>query len=185
MKILQKTTPTKLSILFAEAIRAQSEAEHEVMNQANIPTCPDTSLLLSDDAGLNGWSAKMFLHQMMLLSYPVWSCLDTEQLLSELMPIRLRVNVGKGILLSDVIKLPENVSQECYRTQKMVQGLIRRALARGRSFRLLLRTEQDTIPVIVTFTTAIYESWTVTSEQPLPDSLKNGLMDTLKPVLQE
>lgn len=63
----------------------------------------------------------------------------------------------------------------------MVQGVIRRALARGRSFRLLLRTERDTIPVIVTFgKNGGCESWTVTSAKPLPDSLRDGLLDYLK-----
>lgn len=64
----------------------------------------------------------------------------------------------------------------------MVQALIRRALARGRSFRLLLRTAHDTIPVIVTFgkKDEDYASWTATSAKPLPDSLLAGLLDYLK-----
>jgi hypothetical protein len=64
----------------------------------------------------------------------------------------------------------------------MVQGLIRRALARGRSLRLLLRTEHDTIPVIVTFGSLKKdcEFWTLKSEKVLPDSLRDGLLDFLK-----
>lgn len=97
-------------------------------------------------------------------------------------PQRIRARAGSGISLSDFIKPPGEASETSLRTAKMVAGLIRRSSARGRSFRLLLRTEHDTTPVIVTFGKRgeDSESWTVTSARPLPDSLKAGLLDYLR-----
>jgi len=159
---------------------APSEARPGPSGAQNSPTFPDMSLPWSLEAGPGGWSAKMFLHQMMSASLPDWKPLDTERLLSGLTPIRLRVSAAKEITLSALVKTPGFASGCTYRTSKMVQGLIRRALARNRSFRLLLRTERDTTPVIVTFGTADSASWTLKSEKPLPDSLKDGLLDFLR-----
>lgn len=148
-----------------------------------IPTSPDTGLPWSEDFALGGWSAKMFLHQLLRTSRPAWKPSDTEQLLSEWTPLRIRGKAGKGITLLDVIKPAVKVSADSFRTSRMAQGVIRRALARGRSFRLLLRTERDTIPVIVTFGTPRENDsafWTLRSAKPLPDSLATGLLDFLK-----
>lgn len=146
------------------------------------PICPDTSLPWSADYALGGWSARMFLHQLLTTTQSHWSTWDTERLLSERTPLRFRANLGKGISLSEFVMPPDTAWFGCFRTAHMVRGLIRRALARGRSFRLLLRTEQDTIPVIVTFGSQAVdsESWTLKSGKPLPDSLANGLLENLK-----
>jgi len=168
--------------LWQEETPAQNTAEREATEKARAPICPDTSLPWSDDFALNGWSARMFLHQLLSISQPVWKHSDTERLLSESTVPHLRANLGSEISLSDVIRSPAGNSQEpSFRTAKMVQGLIRRALARGRSLRLLLRTERDTTPVIVTFGTNAmdYASWSLKSASALPDSLKDGLLDFL------
>jgi len=147
------------------------------------PTSPDISLPWSPISGPGGWSAKMWLHQMIKISLPHWNYSDTELLLSEQMPLRLQAKTGSGILLSDVIKRPAQASiNSCYLTAKAVKGIVRRSLKRNKSFRVLLSTEHDTIPVIVIFGNRQkkdLEYWTVKSEQPLRDSLKIGLLDFL------
>lgn len=179
-KMLQKTTPTHQLTLFAAAIPVLSGAGPGATDKAKAPTCPDTSLPWSEDCGPGGWSAKMFLHQMLQISQPHWKCSDTESLLSEQMPVHLQVREESEISLSDVIKKPGQASPESYTTPATIRGIIRRALARGRSFRVLLRTEHDTIPVTVTFSTEDSESWTVKSGRPLPGSLKEDFLNFLR-----
>lgn len=165
------------------AIHAPGIAEPEATETATAPTCPDTSLPWSEDFALDGWSARMFLHQLLATSRPAWKPSDTDAWLSASTPLRLRASLGSGISLSAVIRSPhENSREPSFRTAKMVQGLIRRALARGRSLRLLLRTEQDTIPVIVMFGPpgTGCESWSLRSASDLPDCLKDGLLDFLR-----
>lgn len=182
MKTSAKVIPNWNQLtLFVGETHAPSTPEPGVTEKAKAPISPDTSLPWLEDYDLGGWSAKMFLHQLLITSMQPWHTSDTEQLLSEWTPLRLRANLGSEISLSDVIKKPGKALEASFRTSKMVQGLIRRSLARGRSLRLLLRTEQDTIPVIVTFTNSEdYESWTVTSGKDLLDSQKNSLLDFLR-----
>lgn len=176
----EKTTSTQLT-LFAEVIPAPHIPERGQYGEQNMPISPDTSLPWSDDYAHDGWSARMFLHQLLSTSMQHWQPLDTERLLSEWTPRRLRANLARETSLSDAIKPPGQTLPTSFRTPKMVRGLIRRALARGRSLRLLLRTEHDTIPVIVTFTKADdYGSWTATSAKALPASLRDGLLDFLR-----
>ncbi len=174
--------PSATQTLLPEAILVPSIPGREAMEKAIPPTSPDTSLPWSEDYALGGWSARMYLHQLSVTSQPAWKHSDTERLLSDWTPLRLRGNLGSGTLLSVAIKPPEKAWFGSFRTANMVRGLIRRALERGRSLRLLLRTEQDTIPVIVMFG-SLKEgcgSWTVTSAKPLPDSLRDGLLANLK-----
>ena len=177
-------TAPRLNVTFsAVAIRARSTHERDQMEKASIPTCPDTSLPWSDDYDLGGWSARMFLHQLFRISTPHWKPSDTERLLSDSTPPRLRGKVGSGISLSDVLEPPDTThSEACFRDTDMVRVLIRRALARGRSLRLLLVTERGTTPVIVTFGRkgAPCDCWSAMSEPDLPDSLKTGLLDYLQ-----
>lgn len=157
--------------------------EPEATEPQNIPTCPVTVSAWSDDAALNGWSARMFLHQLLTTSRPHWNVLDSERLLSAWTPFHIRDRAVNEISLSAVIKPAGKASEKSFMTSRTVEGIIRRAWARGRSFRLLLRIEQDTIPMIVTFGTRQNKSseyWTVKSGKPLPDSLKAGLLDHLK-----
>ena len=172
-------TSTRLTVSRVET-RVRSTAERVRMATQGIPTSPDTSLPWSEDCALDGWSARMFLHQLLATSRSHWTPSDTTQLLSGSKARVLRANLGSGISLSGIIVT--ECSEECFRTSRMVQGLIRRALARGRSLRLLLRTERDTIPAIVIFGSrnADYASWTLKSAKPLPDFLRDGLLDFLR-----
>jgi len=167
--------------LFVEVIPAPHIPGQAQYGEQDIPISPDISLPWLDDCVHNGWSARMFLHQLLTISMPDWQPLDTEQLLSGWTPQRLRANLARETSLSDAIKSPGKTLPASFRTARMVQGLIRRALARGRSLRLLLRTEHDTIPVIVTFTKANdCASWTAMSAKPLLASLRDGLLDFLR-----
>lgn len=172
-------------ISLREVIHALSEAERDQMVKADIPTSPDTSLPWSENAGQDGWSAKMFLHQMISTSWHHWKSWDTERLLSGLTPLRLQAKGGSGISLSDQLKKPGRALPKAYSLPKTIVGLFRRASARCRSFRVLLRTERDTIPVIVTFGMGSFESLMVRSEHPLPAYLLAGWLDFLRRALQE
>jgi hypothetical protein len=171
--------------LFQVAIPVLSEAEREAMVKAIPQTYQDISSEWLESAGHGGYSAKMFLHQMMLTLRPHWSCSDTDRLLSGQTPLRLQVNNESEILLSHQIKKPGKAHSGSYVNFKAIQVIIRRAVRRGRSFRVLLRTDNDTIPVIVTFTTEDCESWTLKSDSDLPACLKDGLMGVLKAAWQE
>ena len=180
---LQAMTTSATQICLPLVTPAPNILALEATEPRAIPTYPDTGLPWSEDFALGGWSARMFLHQLLCTSRPAWKPSDTEQSLSEWTPLRIQGKAGKGITLSDVIKPAGKVSEDSFRTSRMVQVLIRRALARGRSFRLLLHTERDTTPVIVMFGTREQKNfafWTVKSEKPLPDSLAAGLLDYLK-----
>ena len=167
--------------LLAET-HAQNTREPGQTATVIIPTCPDTSLPWPEDFALGGWSARMFLHQLLSGSNARWHTSDTERVLSDWTPARSQANPGSGRSLSAIIKSPKRLCEQSFRTDRMVRGLIRRCLERGRSLRLLLHTELATIPVIVIFGTnpLDYESWTVKSENPLPDSLVGGLLDFLR-----
>jgi len=174
------TTQQQLT-LFVVATPAPSIPALEATVKAEPPTCPDTSLPWSDDYALDGWSARMFLHQLLSTSTLHWWPSDTEQLLSDWMPQRLQASIGSGISLSDVIKPPGQSYDSSFRTARMVRGMMRRVLRRSKSLRVLLRTEHDTIPVTVTFwNPGDSASWTVTSESVLPDFLRDGLLDFLR-----
>ena len=178
---LPNTTLRQLT-LFVEATLAPNIPAPGPMATAGTPICPDTSLPWSDDYALGGWSARMFLHQLLTTSRWDWKPSDTESALSAATPIRLRLNADSGTLSSvNWASIHKTPRERSVRSASMVVGLIRRALARGRSFRLLLVTELDTIPVIVIFTTPITgsEFFTLRSENPLPDFLRDGLKDFL------
>lgn len=177
----------RVSISSVVETHVPSTAALAATETPDIPTFPDTTLPWSEDFSLNGWSARMFLHQLSITSTPRWEHSDTERWLSGWTPLRLRANLGNGTSLSDAIKPPGKASATCFRTARMVRGLMRRALARGKSFRLLLRTARDTIPVIVTFGSPVGDcaSWTVTSGKPLRESLVDGLLNFLRQHAQE
>ena len=155
------------------------------MARAKPLTCQDISLDWLEQAGQDGYSAKMFLHEMILTSRPHWKCSDTERLLSEQTPLRLRLNVAFETSLLPQLKPPGKAMPGSYVSCKAIRGILRRALRRGKSFRVLLRTDSDVIPVIVTFSTDGYEFWTVTSDNDLPECLRDGLMAVLKAALPE
>src|SRR5690554_3607946 len=162
-RLKSKTLP-----LFLEAIPVLSAAERAELGNVPVPTSPDTSSLWSDKCGPGGWSAKMFLHQMMSTLRPGWDVLDTERLLSEQTQVRLQAKTGSGISLSDVLKPPNCANLWSYRNLRQVKFLLQRALRRDRSFRVLLHGPTDMIPAIVTFGTGSLESWTVKRGKDLP-----------------
>lgn len=167
---------------FVAATPAQATRGLDPTASPAVPTCPVSFLEWSDDNNLNGWSARTFLHQLLIGSMPHWRPLDTERLLSEWTPLRLRGNPASATSLSDAIRPATKVSAGCFRSAKMVRGVIRRASARGRSLRVLLRTEHATTAVIVTFGTKASDcaSWMVQSERHFPACLTDGLLDFLR-----
>lgn len=125
----------------------------------------------------------MFLHQLFKSSNSRWKPSDTERLLSSQTPSIIRVNGESDILLSDVLKPPGRALSHSYVSLKAMSRIIRRAKNRSRTFRVLLRTHDDTIPATVTFGshgTDGSESWTLTSVKSLQGSHQAGLMVFLK-----
>ena len=171
--------------LFQEEIPVLSEAERVAMVKAKPLISLDISSEWLENAGPRGYSAKMYLHEMLLTLRPHWSCSDTDRLLSGQTPLRLQVNNESEISLSDQLKKPGKAHSGSYVSFKGIRGIIRRAVRRGKSFRVLLRSDNDTIPAIVTFLTEDSESWTVTSDNALPECLKGGLMAVLKAAWHE
>ena len=174
--------------LFAEEIHVLSGLKQDQYGgPENVQTTPDISLPWSKDAGPDGYSAKMFLHQTIRTFVPHWNCSDTERLLSEQTLTRLRLKTEQGISLSDVIKPPLQTSSDFLLSDKAATGLIARNIKRKRDILVLLRTHVDTMRVRVTFgmVQGGLEPQIKTREQNLPDSLLDGLMDYLKQRLHE
>lgn len=174
--------------LFQEEIHALSDRRQEAYGEAGpVLTGPDTSLPWSKEAGPDGWSAKMFLHQTIKIFAPHWRCSDTERLLSEQTPIRLQAKTEQETTLSDVIKPPVQRESDFILSDKAARGLISRNIKRQRDILVLLRTPADTMRVMVTFGTGPggLEPLIKTKEQDLPDSLLDGLTDYLKQRLRE
>lgn len=177
------TTSHQLT-LFAEAIPALYEAKREQIDRRNIPTCPDITSPWLHNAGPDGYSAKMFLHQMMSNLHPHWNCLDTERLLSPQMPHRLPDKTEGAISLSDVLKKPGFADSKSYISEKASLGILKREKKRRRGILVLLRTASDTMRVTVSFgkdgEPCVLR--TAKSVSDFPDSLSVGLMDYLKHV---
>ena len=174
--------------LFQAEIRALSEARQDQLGDLeNVQTIPDISLPWYRDAGPNGYSAKMFLHQTIKTFAPDWSCSDTERLLSEQTPTRLQAKIEPGISLSDVIKPGMQKNSDFILSDKAAKGLIKRNIKRQRDILVLLRTRADTMRVMVTFGTDPdgFEPQIKTRERNLPASLLGGLTDYLKRLLRE
>ena len=173
--------------LFQGEIRALSGQKPGASMELIIPTCPDTSLPWSASVGPNGFSAKMFLHQTLQTLRPRWTCSDTEALLSRQMPIRIQAKTEPEKLLSDVLKKPSSANSSSYISDKAARGLIRRNIIRRRAILVLLRTDADTMRVMVTFGTEgrDYGLQIKTKEKRLPAFLLDGLTDYLRQRLHE
>jgi len=129
------------SMLFVEEIPALHVPWPEGIDRVSIPTCPDTSLPWSGDFALGGWSARMFVHQILSTLLPGWSCSDTESLLLRSTLVISQVRVGGGSSASDALLPCAPDSSDLYLTPQMVVGLLRRAAKRKRPLqRVLLRT---------------------------------------------
>ena len=107
------------------------------------PISPDSSLPWSADCAHGGWSARMFLHQMLAISRPHWTSSATESWLSSWTLGTSQLRVAGGSSLSDAMLPIAPDSPDLYLTPRMVRGLLRRALGRRRPLqRVLLRTPQ-------------------------------------------
>jgi len=149
----------------------------------DIPTYRDTSLPWSDDFALHGWSAKMFLHQMLSNSSPHWKCSDTDSLLSNSTVAILRVRVAKDISVSDVLLTSCPSSSELFLTRRMILDLAKRAVKnRRRLQRVLLRTRTGwrRSVVIVSSRGGGFGFSLAKSEKPCKDSPEAGLLAYLE-----
>gem|GEM_PF-2165697 len=170
------------STLFAEEIHALHVPWPEGIGPASIPICPDTSLPWSGDFAHRGWSARMFVHQMLSTLLPGWSCSDTESLLSRSTLVISQVRVAGGSSVSDALLPCAPDSSELYLTPQMVMGLLRRAWKRKRPLqRVLLRTPTGWLRRTLTVTSrnGVYECSIRPNANPCRGSPEAGLLDYL------
>jgi hypothetical protein len=203
------TIAIQQSLWQAEIHALSDQRQGQSGDQVPVQTIPDTSLPWSKEAGPDGYSAKMFLHQTIKTFASGWSFSDTERLLSEQTPTRLQARIEPATSLSDVIKPPKQTSSDFILSDKAVRGLIRRNIIRRRAILVLLRTHADMTRVMVTFGIVgqplprvkvgqllkmdifvkldgvDYELLIQTKEQHLQGSLLDGLTDYLKQRLRE
>lgn len=172
--------------LFTGAIPAHDTAEHGKSTPMRT-TCPDGSLPWSDNAGPDGWSARMFLHQLSITSQPLWRPSDTESLLSGWKAERLRASPARESSLSDVIKPHATAFANSFKTLKLVRSAIRRHLSAGRCLHVFVRTRAGSDLVRCSFgkkATGEFGSLTVRSESGSLDFRPDGLVAFLGSLAQ-
>lgn len=109
--------------------------------RAAVPISPDGSSQWPEDRAHDGWSARMFVHQMLSTSRPPWTSSDTESLLSRSTLETSQVRVAGGSSASAALLAEPPTSPELYLTRPMLMALCRRAVKRRRRLqRVLLRT---------------------------------------------
>lgn len=170
------------STLFAEEIPALRVPWPEGIGRVSIPTCPDTSLLWLGDFAHRGWSARMFVHQILSTSLPGWSCSDTESLLSHSTLVISQVRVAGGSSVSAALLSYAPDSSDLYLTPQMVVGLLRRGWKRKRPLqRVLLRTPTGWLRKTLTVTSrdGVYECSIRSNVKPCRGSPEAGLLDYL------
>ncbi len=151
------------------------------------PISPDTSLPWQDDQAHNGWSARMFLHQILSNSHSHWRPSDTESLLSGWMLETSQVRVAGGSSASDALQDSLLDSHELYLTRQMVLGLCRRAVKRKRPLqRVLLHTPAGWLRRTVTVTSRGegYAFSLPKSVNVFKDSPEAGLLAFLEAVVE-
>lgn len=166
-----------------EEIPALRAPELAGLSTPAVPICPDTSLQWSDDYAHDGWSARMFLHQMIKSLRPAWSYLDTERLLSCSTLGILPVRVAGGSSLSDALEKASPDSAAQYLNPQMVVGLARRSKKRKRPLQhVLLRipTGWRRRTVIVSSQGEGFEFSLPKSVKVFKDSPEAGLLDWLR-----
>lgn len=162
-------------------VRAPFVRSQETYKAVHPPTSPDTSLPWSQDAGPGGWSAKMFVHQMLAISQRPWNCSDTERLLSRSTAPRLPGNPGRESSLSEHLAATRTPSPTCFMSQQRVSSILRRHAAKGRSFRVFWRDGADVGSAMIAFgTRGDCASVRATKLSALPVCLPDGLVDFLK-----
>ena len=170
------------STLFAGEIPALHVPWPEGIDRANIPIYPDTSLPWSGDFALGGWSARMFVHQILSTLLPDWNSWDTESLLSRSTLVISQVRVAGGSSVSAALLRCAPDSSDLYLTPQMVSGLLRRAWKRKRPLqRVLLRTPTGWLRKTLTVTNrdGAYECSIRQNANPCRDSPEAGLLDYL------
>lgn len=170
------------STLFAEEIPALHVPWPEGIVRASTPICPDTSLPWPGDFVHSGWSARMFVHQMLSTLLPGWSCSDTELLLSRSTLVISQVRVAGGSSVSDALLSCAPDSSDLYLTPQMVVGLLRRGWKRKRPLqRVLLRTPTGWLRKTLTVTSrdGVYECSIRPNANPCRGSPEAGLLDFL------
>ena len=140
----QKTRSDPASALWGEILAPFEPWRREFMARAS-PTCRVIFWRWSSAAGLDGLSAKMFVHLMWSSLRADWTCSDTQTWFSRRTQRRLRVRCDAVSGWWDSIsREPLIGSSEHALTPKAVTGLarrwcIRRNLGWGNSLRVLLR----------------------------------------------
>lgn len=181
----QQKPPEQL-ILFAVETPALHVRWPRGIEKARVPISPDTSLPWSEDYVQNGWSARMFLHQMLCTSQQLWNCSNTELLLLRSTLVISQVRVAEGNSSSEALLNSAPNSNDYYLTPRMVLGLCRRAVKRKRRLqRVLLRTQQGWRRRTLTVTNRgkAYEFSLVRNVKPSRGSPEAGLMDYLARVV--
>ena len=102
-------------------------------------TCLDTFSQWSQDANLNGFSAKMFVTLMQWSSTRHWSCADTEALLSRWIAPRLRVREGLVSSWQDSIQKAPPKDSRLWLPHSLIKTLIRCAWRNKKPLLVLLR----------------------------------------------
>lgn len=163
------------------AIRARSAAVPSAREKRPAPTSPDISLPWSGECGRDGWSAKMFAHQMLATSSAHWSCSDTQALLSRLTVRRSRGNPGPVSSLLEALSCAEKPCKSCFMSAYRVGSILKRHAIAGRSFRVFSRLGAGVVSATIAFSTrGDSASVQVRNANGWPDFLKDGLMDFLR-----
>jgi len=155
--------------------------QRAVINQ-DIPTCPDTSLPWSEDATHGGWSARMFLHQMLSHSNSAWKPSDTQRLLSNSTVKILRLRVAGGSSLSEILNIPLKELKKRFITQRALAGIIKRHVRREKPLRLVLlptRYGIQRVTILCTNQEGDYVFSLRKNEKPSRDSPEAGLLTLL------
>jgi hypothetical protein len=102
----------------SEEIPALHAPGLEPIDPACTPTSPDGSSPWPGDCAHDGWSARMFLHQMLSTSRSDWQPSDTESLLSRSTLAISQLRVAGGSSLSDALLPTAPDSPELYLTPR-------------------------------------------------------------------
>lgn len=175
------------SISFPGATRVHGTAGRGWDTPARTPTSPDIFLPWSDDSALGGWSAKMFLHQVLRTSRPHWQASDTERLLSASTLRVSRGKVARATSLSRVLKPTRlRLSEPSEVTPASMRCLVRKCTRLGRSLRVLVCADGAALPMIVSFGRKDgSDAWTARSARPSQGCQLGGLLECLRALVRD
>ncbi len=173
--------------LFTAATHAQGTPGLDRQQPAQVPICPDISLPWSDDAGPGGWSAKMFLHQLSIISRQRWTPLDTESLLSGSTVLRLRASPARESSLLGCVKPPGKAFGNSFLTPSQVEYVVKRHCLREKLLHVLLCV-QDVRGLLVSCSFGNPRGggrWIAKNASGSPASLPGGLRDLVESVVRD